>query len=84
MASKIADRLFAKQDAANQEQYLYIEKLKTQVKPIDPPVPSSSTSVNNAFTRIKNKVLAGTVSPEEGAAEYRSEAVKILNRGRAE
>jgi multiple sugar transport system substrate-binding protein len=84
VVSKIAGRLFAKQDAANQEQYLYIEKLKTQVKPIDPPVPSSSTSLNNALTRIKNKVFAGTVSPEEGAAEYRIEAAKILNRGRAE
>lgn len=84
VSSKIAARLFANQNAANQEQYLYIEKLKTQVKPIDPPVPSSSTSVNNAYTRIKNKVLAGSISPEEGAAEYRSDAAKILIRGRAE
>lgn len=84
VASKIASRLFAKQDSTKQEQYLYIEKLKTQATPIDPPVPSSSSSVNNVFTRVKNKVLAGTVTPEEGAAEYRSEAIKILNRGRAE
>lgn len=84
VATKIAARLFAKQNAANQEQYLYIENLKTQVKPIDPPVPSSSTSVNNAYNRVKNKVLAGTITPEEGAAEYRSDAAKILNRGRAE
>jgi multiple sugar transport system substrate-binding protein len=84
VSSKIAARLLTKLDEGSQEQYKFIDYLKTHSKPIDPPAPKAASTVTNAYNLIFSKVKAGTLSPEEGAAQYRAEADKILNRGRSE
>jgi multiple sugar transport system substrate-binding protein len=79
VSSVIAANLSDKLEEAGKQQYELLDYLKTHSSPIDPPVPSSSIIVNNAYQIIMDRLLDGSITPEQGAQEYRAEADSILN-----
>ena len=78
VSSVIAASLSDKLEEAGKQQYELLEYLTTHSSPIDPPVPSSSIIINNAYQIIMDRVLDGSITPEQGAQEYRTEANFIL------
>lgn len=85
VSSVIAEQLSDKLDEAGKQQYELLDYLKTHSSPIDPPAPSSSTIINNAYQIIKERVMDGSITPEQGAQQYREEATSIFQgTGRVE
>ncbi|GGG13281.1 putative ABC transporter substrate-binding protein YesO [Paenibacillus albidus] len=74
----IAKRLSDKLDEAGKQQYELLDYLSTHSAPIDPPAPSSSIVVNNAYQLILKRVMSGTTAPAKAAQDYRTEAEGIL------
>lgn len=78
VSSLIADHLSDKLQEAGKQQYELLDYLKTHSSPIDPPVPGNSIIVNNAYQIIMDQVISGSITPEQGAQQYRAEATAIL------
>jgi multiple sugar transport system substrate-binding protein len=85
VSSVIAAQLSDKLEEAGKQQYELLDYIKTHSSPIDPPAPSSSIISNNAYQIILDRVISGSITPEQGAQQYRTEATSILQgTGRVE
>jgi multiple sugar transport system substrate-binding protein len=78
VSSVIADHLSANLGEAGKQQYELLDYLKTHSSPIDPPAPGNSIIVNKAYQIILDQVIAGSITPEHGAEQFRAEAASIL------
>ncbi|WP_379135765.1 ABC transporter substrate-binding protein [Paenibacillus sp. sgz500958] len=85
VSSVIADNLSKKVDEAGKQQYDLLEFLKSHSAPIDPPAPGKSVVVKNAFQLTLKHVVDGSLTPEQGAKNIRTDATGILqgNKGAA-
>jgi len=83
VSTAIASRLSAKLDEAGKQQYELLDYVKGHSSPIDPPNPNGSTIINKAFEIVKSRVLDGSLTPEQGAKQFREDAESIL-RGTGE
>ncbi|MEK4330729.1 ABC transporter substrate-binding protein [Paenibacillus sp. FSL R7-0312] len=74
----ISAKLSAKADETGKQQLELIKYLNTHSAPIDAPAPGNSIVVSNSFLLILKHVVEGSITPEQGAKFYRSEATGIL------
>lgn len=79
VSSVIAAQLSGKLGDGGKQQYELLDYLKTHSSPIDPPAPSSSLVVDNAYKILLDRVLDGSITPEQAAKSYRAEAASILD-----
>ncbi|MEK5235236.1 ABC transporter substrate-binding protein [Paenibacillus sp. FSL L8-0470] len=79
VSSVIAAQLSGKLGEGGKQQYELLDYLKTHSSPIDPPAPSSSMVVDNAYKILLDRVLDGSITPEQAAKSYRAEATSILD-----
>lgn len=77
VSATISDRLAANDDQVA-EQVRFLEDVKKTAEPLDPPNPSSQVVVSSIYQVILDQVLAGTITPEKGAADYRAQAEEIM------
>ncbi|WP_342438690.1 ABC transporter substrate-binding protein [Paenibacillus sp. FSL L8-0436] len=79
VSAVIAAQLSGKLGEGGKEQYELLDYLKTHSSPIDPPAPSSALIADNAYKIILERVLDGSITPEQAAKNYRTEATSILD-----
>lgn len=79
VSSKVSDNLLSKVKDSEKEQYLFMKYIKEHPSQIDPPYPSTTSIVGSLFSRLSGKVLNGSLTPEEGAKQFRSGTNNILN-----
>lgn len=85
VSSVISARLQEKMDEPGKQQYELLDYLKTHSSPIDPPAPGADVVVNNIYKLELKHVLSGSVTPQQGAKEFRTQAEGILQgKGGAE
>ncbi|MHA6531227.1 ABC transporter substrate-binding protein [Paenibacillus sp. BAC0078] len=78
VSNVISARLSAKLDEAGKQQYKLLDYVKAHSSPIDPPPPGSAVVIKNSFDLILNHVLKGNTTPEQGAKDYRAQALELL------
>jgi multiple sugar transport system substrate-binding protein len=77
-SSKVREHLLGAMEENDKEQYKYMEYVDKHASPIDPPVPLTSTSVNTLFTKVRNQMLSGQITPDEAAQQFRDGAEEIF------
>ncbi|MNE98221.1 hypothetical protein D3C80_1967120 [compost metagenome] len=56
-----------------------MDYLKTNSAPLDPPYPSNHVVMNQAYDMALKAVTDGSMTPEQGAKQYREQAKQYLN-----
>ncbi|MEW9122179.1 MAG: ABC transporter substrate-binding protein [Thermotaleaceae bacterium] len=79
VSSKVSDAVKQKLSVAEKQQYEYMEYLKANPSPIDPPSPQFLGGANSLFSRLSSQIKSGQMTPEEAASHFRTEANKILS-----
>ena len=76
--SKVREHLASKADDVVAETYEYMDKIGEIASHQMPAEPSGQIELEDACKRINEELAFGRISPEEAAAEFRSEAESIL------
>ncbi|MDP4098776.1 extracellular solute-binding protein [Paenibacillus sp. P96] len=76
--AKVREHLLDQMKGSDREQYVYMEHVEKNSSPIDPPVPLVSSSISTLFSKIRNKMLLGQMTPEESAKQFRDGANEIF------
>ncbi len=79
ISSEIRAHLEGKVSEEVEKTFEYLEYMAENAAPADPLPPPGESEVRGSFIRIVEAVKYGQTSPEEAAAQFRSEAEAILN-----
>lgn len=79
ISDKVSESLKQKLSEADKQQYSFMEYIKKNPSPINPPTPSTAGSVNSLLSILYNDVISGKTTPEEASKQFRVKANKILN-----
>jgi multiple sugar transport system substrate-binding protein len=79
VSSKVYESLEAKINEADKQQYSFMKYIKENPSAPNPPTPNTDGNVNSLLSRLSDQVLSGTMSPEDGAKQFREGANKILS-----
>lgn len=63
---------------AEQEQYVYMEKVEQRSSAIDPPAPLVSGRVGTVFSKVEAQFKKGELTANDAAAKFREEATEIF------
>lgn len=77
---EIRDELSPSLNEVDQQVYDYIDLVTENSSPIDSNFPPESSEILSKLEEIDELVMYGEISPEEGAIQFREEAVSILGR----
>ncbi|WP_160687583.1 extracellular solute-binding protein [Clostridium sp. C2-6-12] len=78
-STKVSDNLEKKASEADKQQYLFLKYIKENPSPQDPPTPNTAGNVNALLQRLSDEILAGKLTPEDAAKQFRTSANKILS-----
>ncbi|NMI02895.1 carbohydrate ABC transporter substrate-binding protein [Paenibacillus sp. SZ31] len=76
--AKVREHLLSSMKEEDKEQYKYMEHVEQHSSPIDPPVPLVANSINILFTKARNQMLQGDITPEEAAKQFRDGATEVF------